>query len=151
MEKMPKALKLFLLYALVQLVFHTIGEYTICGIFYTMEGQGFLEHQLLMFSAITGDVFIGLGLFLILAFVNKRSDWFLDKWERKDIVIYLLYSILISFYFEIHALHTGRWGYQTDMPLVPGTPIGLVPVLYLIIVLPLALIVTKKIYQSKFA
>ena len=148
---MSKTLKLILIYALVQLIFHTIGEYTICGIFYSMEGQGIIEHQLLMFSAITGDVFIGLGLFLLLAFVNKRSDWFLDKWQRKDIVIYLLYSILIAFYFEIHALHTSRWGYQANMPLVPGTPIGLVPVVHLLIILPLSLVITKKIYQSKFA
>ncbi len=147
---MPKTLKLILIFTAVALVIFTIGEYTICGIFYSMEGQGF-EHQLLMFSAIIGDVFIALGLFLLLAFVNHRSDWFLEEWERKDIVISILYSILIAFYFEAHALYTGRWGYQSSMPLVPGTSIGLIPVLFLVILIPLIFKLSKKVYNYQFA
>ena len=147
---MKKTLKLISIFVIIALVIFAAGEYAICGIFYTMEGQGFIEHQLLMFSAFTGDMFIALGLFLLLAFVNKRSDWFLNEWERKDIVIHLLYSTLIAFYFEAHALHTGRWGYNDGMPLVFGTSIGLVPVLFLILLIPLIFYLTKKFYEFKY-
>jgi len=146
---MKKTFRLISIFILLALIIFAVGEYSICGIFYTMRGEG-LEHQMLMFSAFTGDMFIALGLFLLLAFVNKRSDWFLNKWERKDIVIHLLYSTLIAFYFEAHALHTGRWGYNETMPLVFGTSIGLVPVLFLIILIPLIFYLTKKVYKFRY-
>ena len=147
---MPKTIKLISIFAAVELVLHGIWEYTACGIFYTMEGQGFVEHQLLMIQATIGDVFIALGLFFILAFVNHRSNWFLGDWERKDYIISLLYSVLVAFYFEAHALHLGRWGYQENMPLVYGTSIALVPVIQLSLLLPLGFVLTKKIYHWKF-
>ncbi len=147
---MKQKLRLIFIFIITALIIFAVGEYSICGIFYSMEGQGFIEHQLLMFSAFTGDMFIALGLFFLLAFVNKRSNWFLNKWERKDIVIHLLYSTLLAFYFEAHALHTGRWGYNTSMPLVPGTSIGLIPVLFLILLIPLIFYLTKKIYKYKY-
>ena len=145
---MKKTLRLIFIFAFTALIIFAAGEYAICAIFYSMEGQGFIEHQLLMFSAYTGDMFIALGLFLLLAFVNKRSDWFLDKWERQDIVIHLLYSTLLAFYFEAHALYNGRWGYNEAMPLVFGTSIGLIPVLFLIILIPLIFYLTKRIYKN---
>ena len=147
---MKKTLKIIAIYSVIELILHGIWEYTACGIFYSLESQGFIEHQILMISATTGDVFIALGLFLILAFVNKKSDWFLSKWERKDIVISILYSILIAFYFEAHALHVDRWGYQDTMPLVPGTSIALVSVIQLALLLPIGFLITKKIYIEYF-
>ncbi|MFP4199170.1 MAG: hypothetical protein ACLFSO_06210 [Halanaerobium sp.] len=147
---MSKTIKLISIFAAVELVLHGIWEYSVCGIFYTMEGQTFVEHQILMIRATVGDVFIALGLFLILAFVNHHSNWFLDKWERKDYLISLLYSVLVAFYFEAHALHIDRWGYQENMPLVYGTSIALVPVIQLSLLLPLGFVLTKKIYQWKF-
>lgn len=148
---MSKTIKLISIFSIVELILHGIWEYAACGIFYTMEGQGFIEHQLLMIQATIGDVFIALGLFFILAFVNQRSNWFLEQWERKDLVISLLYSVLAAFYFESHALHLDRWGYQENMPLVYGTSIALVPVVQLALLLPLGFIITKKIYKWKFA
>ena len=147
---MPKTIKLISIFAVVELVLQGIWEYTACGLFYTMESQGFIEHQLLMIQATVGDVFIALGLFLILAFANHHSSWFLDKWERKDYLISLLYSVVIAFYFEAHALHLDRWGYQQGMPLIPGTSIALIPVIQLALLLPLGFLITKKIYQLKF-
>lgn len=147
---MPKTIKLISIFSAVELLLHGIWEYSACGLFYTMEGQGFIEHQLLMIQATIGDVFIGLGLFMILAFVNHRSNWFLEQWERKDFVISLLYSVLIAFYFEAHALHLDRWGYHENMPLVYGTSIAVLPVLQLALLLPLGFLITKKIYQWRF-
>lgn len=141
---MKKTGRLILIFSAVEFILHAIWEYTACGLFYTMGGQGFIEHQLLMIQATIGDVFIALGLFLILAFVNRQSDWFLEKWERKDYVISILYSVLIAFYFEIHALYIGRWGYQETMPLIYGTPIAIAPVIQLALLLPLGFIITKK-------
>lgn len=149
MINLKKTARLISIFILIALIIFAFGEYAICGLFYSMRGQG-IEHQLLMFSAFTGDMFIALGLFLLLAFVNKSSDWFLNKLERKDIIIHLLYSTLLAFYFEAHALHTGRWGYSEAMPLVFGTSIGLIPVLFLIVLIPLIFYLTKKVYEFKY-
>ncbi|TDX44448.1 hypothetical protein C7954_11243 [Halanaerobium congolense] len=144
---MSKTFRLISLFSTVELVLHGIWEYTACGFLYSMEGQGFIEHQLLMIQATIGDVFIALGLFLMLAFVNHSFSWFLKNWERKDYIISTLYSALAAFYFEAHALQLGRWKYQDTMPLVYGTSIALVPVIQLALLLPLGFIITKKIYQ----
>ncbi|MDZ7673095.1 MAG: hypothetical protein U5K53_09755 [Halanaerobiales bacterium] len=147
---MRKSFKLLSIFIVVELILQGAWEYAVCGVFYTMEGLGFIEHQLLMISATIGDVFIGLGLFIVLAYVNKNINWLLDTWERKDYVIIILYSILIAFYFEAHALHIDRWGYKEIMPLFPGTSLALLPVIQLIILIPLGLFLTKKIYKYKF-
>lgn len=148
---MSKTFKLISIFSAVELILHGIWEYTACGLFYSMEGQGFIEHQLLMIQATIGDVFIALGLFLILAFVNHSFSWFLKNWERKDYIISTLYSISAAFYFEAHALYIERWGYQETMPFVYGTSIALVPVIQLALLLPLGLLITQKIYQLKFS
>lgn len=148
---MSKTFRLISIFSVVELILHGIWEYTACGLFYAMEGQGFIEHQLLMIQATIGDVFIALGLFMILAFVNHSFSWFLQKWERKDFIISTLYSTLVAFYFEAHALHLGRWGYQSTMPLIYGTSIAVVPVIQLALLLPLGFLITKKIYSLKFS
>jgi hypothetical protein len=114
-----------------------------------MEGQSSFEHTGLMISATIGDVNIALVLFLLLVFVNKDKNWIMKQWERKEIVISILYALFVSFFFEVHALYTNRWGYSTDMPLFPATNIGLLPVIQLLILLPLGSWIAKKTL-SKF-
>ncbi|GAB6098781.1 hypothetical protein JCM16358_06600 [Halanaerocella petrolearia] len=145
---MKKFIRNLLVVAVVSLVLHGVWEFAQCGIFYTMEGQSTFEQYLLMFSATSGDVGIAVGLYLILVFTTGNLDWLMEKMDRKDIVISILYSLFVSFYFEVHALYHNRWGYSEQMPLFPGTNIGLLPVLQLLILLPLAFIISKYIIEK---
>ncbi|GAA0716482.1 hypothetical protein GCM10008905_00990 [Clostridium malenominatum] len=112
--------------------------------------MGDLEgHGRLMASATIGDVNMSIVLYILLAYLNKDLNWIRGKWSRQDFVIMILYGLFLSFYFEISALYRGRWGYNVlTMPLVPTTPIGLIPVLQLIILLPLIFYVSKIIINK---
>ena len=145
---MKKTIKNLVIVAVVQLILHGIWEYAQCGIFYTMEGQSSFEHTQLMFSATTGDVGIALTLFLILVIGNSDWNWFLSDWDKKDKIIMILYGLFVSFFFEVHALYHGRWGYSVKMPFFPGTNIGLLPVVQLLTLLPLGFWISKKIIKK---
>ena len=134
---MKSLLRNVLIVIIVSLIFHGIWEYWACGTFYTGADFNSSAHLLLMISATFGDVVMSIVLFGILSGLNKNYNWLLNKWNPKDITIMILYALFLSFYFEIDALHQGRWGYSEYMPLILGTPIGLVPVLQLLVLFPL--------------
>ncbi|TDX51431.1 hypothetical protein [Orenia marismortui] len=148
---MKKFTKKLVIVAIVQLILHGVWEYVQCGIFYTMEGQSSFEHTELMVSATIGDVNIALVLFLLLSFVNNDKNWLMKRWERKDIVISILYALFVSFFFEVHALYNNRWGYSIDMPLFPATNIGLLPVIQLLVLLPLGFIIARYLLKRVFS
>lgn len=144
---MKKIIKYFLVVTGTALLLHGIWEYWQCGIFYTMGDISSFEHTRLMASATSGDVGIALVLFIILIFVNKDLEWLTDEWGRKDYVIMILYSLFVSFYFEVNALYEGRWGYSQQMPLFPTTNIGFLPVIQLLILLPLGFYLSRWILK----
>ncbi|SJZ37702.1 hypothetical protein [Selenihalanaerobacter shriftii] len=132
---------------IISFILHGIWEYVQCETFYTMSGQSSVQHTRLMWSATIGDIGIAVVLFLILTFINGNSNWLMKQWERKDIIVSILYALFVSFYFEVHALYNGRWGYSGEMPFFPTTNIGLLPVIQLLILLPLSFIIVRYIYR----
>ncbi|VDN48829.1 conserved membrane protein of unknown function [Petrocella atlantisensis] len=132
--------------AVVAFVFQLIWEYSQCGPFYIMDDD-LAGHTRLMISATVGDMNMSLLLLWMLMFINKDVNWLIGKWHRHDYIIMVFYALFISFFFEIHALHTGRWGYNPDtMPIIPGTPIGWLPVIQLLILFPIIFMVSRKVY-----
>jgi hypothetical protein len=113
-----------------------------------MDGQSSFEHTKLMVSATIGDVGIAIVLFLILVVGNDSINWLVDKWDRKDKFIIILYALFTSFFFEVHALYIGRWGYSSEMPFFPKTNIGLLPVVQLLILLPLGFLIARLIIKK---
>lgn len=138
---MKSLFKNVLLITIISLFFHGVWEYFQCTIFYTMENVK--NHTYLMLSATTGDIIMAIILYLLLTLINKDSDWFMTRWQLKDYVIMILYSLAFSFYFEANALYTNRWGYSKGMPLLYKTNIGLLPVLQLLILFPLTFFISK--------
>jgi hypothetical protein len=131
--------------ALVAFVIQLIWEYSQCGVFYIMDDL--TGHTRLMISATVGDMNMSILLLWMLMFINKDVNWLLGKWHRHDYIIMVFYALFLSFYFEIHALHTGRWGYNPyTMPIISGTPIGWIPVIQLLILFPIIFMVSRKLY-----
>lgn len=131
--------------AMVAFVLQLIWEYSQCGPFYIMDNL--TGHTRLMISATVGDMNMSIVLLWMLMFINKDVNWLIGKWHRHDYVIMIFYALFLSFYFEIHALHTGRWGYNPDtMPIIPGTPIGWLPVIQLLILIPVIFMVSRKLH-----
>jgi hypothetical protein len=131
--------------AIISFVFHYAWEYIQCGIFYTMDGN--TPDFSLMASATFGDVMMSIVLYVLLALVNYDINWLTKKWEIKEYIIIALYALFLSFYFEVSALYTNRWGYNDTMPLFPNTNIGLVPVIQLLVLFPLSFFISKMIMK----
>lgn len=124
---MKKWLRNFIVIAFISAILQYAWEYWQCGIFYTMNTKA--PHSPLMWSATFGDVNMTVLLYFLLSFINKDLNWIVKKWESKEYVIMSLYALFLSFYFEVHALHTDRWGYSDAMPMFLNTNIGLIPVI----------------------
>lgn len=131
--------------ALIAFLLQLIWEYAQCDIFYVTDD--ITGHTRLMISATIGDMNMSIILIWMLMFINKDVSWLIGKWHRHDYVIMVFYALFLSFYFEIHALYTGRWAYNTStMPLIPETPIGLLPVIQLLILFPVIFMISRKTY-----
>jgi hypothetical protein len=68
--------------------------------------------------------------------VFRRSDWFMHPGVTGYSVM-LVTGVIVAVVIEwvaVHAIH--RWTYTTRMPLIPGTDIGLVPILQMLILPP---------------
>lgn len=130
--------------SLVAFILQLIWEYGQCGLFYTMDDL--TGHTRLMMSATIGDMNMSIILYWLLVFINEDINWIVNRWHRHDYIITSLYGLFLSFYFEIHALHTNRWGYNPQtMPLFPGTPIALIPVIQLLILFPIIFYISRMI------
>ncbi|GAA0178297.1 hypothetical protein SH2C18_13720 [Clostridium sediminicola] len=140
---MNKLLKKLIIITIISFIFHSIWEYWACTIFYGMDTTVLTSP--LMWSAIFGDIMTTIILYLLLSLTNKSFNWIINKWQLKEYIIIILYSLFLSFYFEISALYTGRWSYSNNMPLLPSTNIGIIPVIQFLILLPLTLYITKLI------
>ncbi len=131
--------------AVIAFIIQLIWEYSQCGLFYIADDL--TGHTRLMFSATIGDMNMSILLLWMLMFINKDVNWLIGKWHRHDYTIMVFYALFLSFYFEIHALHTGRWGYNPDtMPIIPGTPIGWLPVIQLLILFPIIFKVSRIVH-----
>lgn len=142
---MKTFLRNLVIIAIIAFILQGIWEYTVCGLFYTMSD---LNHTRLMLSATFGDMMMSLILYVLLVFVNDDIDWVTKNWKRHDYVIMTLYALFLSFYFEISALHIERWGYDLSMPIIPSTPIALLPVIQLLILLPVIFALTKIVNKT---
>jgi hypothetical protein len=143
---MKKLILNILIISFVALVLQYIWEYVQCDIFYKVADN--TGHKRLMLSATIGDILMSVFLYFLLAFTNQNVNWFIERWKRHDYIIMMLYALLLSFYFEINALYENRWQYQDAMPLFPNTPIGLVPILQLIILIPVIFYISKLILKN---
>ncbi|MGF7058261.1 hypothetical protein [Brassicibacter mesophilus] len=142
---MHKFLKNLLVIAIVSLILQAAWEYWQCSIYYTMADL--TNHTRLMTSATLGDIMMTIVLYGLLVLVNHDVNWIIRRWNLKEYVIMALYALFLSFYFEISALHSSRWGYNELMPLFPTTNIALIPVIQLLILFPVSFYISRLILE----
>lgn len=97
----------------------------------------------ILLYATGGDVLMGAGLYGLLTVIHRHAGWMTRRYTRADWAVMVLYGSLLSFYIETHALWLHRWHYDAAMPLIPGTPVGLVPVAQLVILFPAGFAVSR--------
>lgn len=100
------------------------------------------------FTASLGDGVIILTIAAIGWLWFQRADWIV----RPGLGGYALTTTLgvaIVVLIERHALATGRWAYTERMPVLPGVHVGVVPVLQMVIMPPVAFLVAVRFLKRK--
>jgi hypothetical protein len=73
--------------------------------------------------------------------VFASADWFL-MFRRFQYGFAALVGLFAAVVVEWWGLSSGRWAYESTMPLVPGTAIGVVPLAQMTLLAPLSLWLT---------
>lgn len=68
--------------------------------------------------------------------VTGRVDWY-ERLSSRGYVAAAATGLAVAIAIEWLALSTGRWAYSSQMPLVPGMGVGVIPVAQLIVLPPL--------------
>ena len=71
------------------------------------------------------------------AVLFRRRDWFARPGVMGQLFMAMC-GITVAVVIERRALSSGRWVYADAMPLVPALNVGVVPVLQIVVVPPLA-------------
>ena len=107
------------------------------GAFVEMAGSPWLNTTMRCTVATLGDVTITLGIYAVGSLAARDSEWGSARtWN-----VYAFAGIMglgCGAAFEWFSLATGRWTYNTYMPVVPVLKVGLWPLLQLSILVPLS-------------
>lgn len=133
-----------LMVALIAFVLQGLWEYAVCGTFYAVHDID--NMTLLMIEATIGDIGITLLIFNVMLLVSKSVD---HRMTGKDAVLIGFYGISMAFYFESRALMINRWAYSSQMLLLGGTEIGLLPILQLVILIPLTIFLEERLRLNR--
>ena len=90
------------------------------------------------FVASLGDGLMVLAVVAGGAMLFRSVRWFVEPTPTKYAFTALMGSIF-AVAIEMWGLATGRWAYQEHMPRVPGTQLGVVPLVQMVILTPLSL------------
>jgi hypothetical protein len=103
-----------------------------------MMGHSWRSTALTCTFASLGDAAITLGIYAAVAVITKRWQWAVEgKWQP-----YLMAALLgmaVAVVIEKVAIAMGFWTYSRHMPVVPVLGVGLVPLLQLTLLIPVAI------------
>lgn len=106
--------------------------------------SNFWQHLPICSIASLGDVLIILVLYFVMAIVNRDMFW-ITKINRADVAILIVIGALVAIGIEKWALATGRWQYDSAMPLIPYVEVGLLPVIQMTLLPLLTYYISKRI------
>lgn len=115
---------------------HLAWEYVQCQPYFT---HGSLPTTTVtMLLATLGDVALTAIAYVATALIARSWAWPLIRWDRRVWISLMVSAVILALLVEWHALGTGRWGYTAAALLVPGTAVGLLPILQLVVLFPLS-------------
>ena len=82
-----------------------------------------------------------------IAAVSMRWLWLLAPWDWRQWATLLGAGLALSVLGESWALATSLWAYTAINPRVPGTPISVLPVAQLLLLFPLAFLLSRKVIR----
>ncbi len=94
------------------------------------------------------DALIINGIYWLIALINRNSRW-IENIKPKDYFLSALFGLLISIFIEIRAVYfLGKWQYSASMPIIPFIPVGLTPILQMLVLPILTFMIIKKIAKN---
>ena len=97
------------------------------------------------FIASLGDGLMVLALYGVVALVARATDWYVRPAPAHYAALAAA-GVAIAFAVEWWGLHAAkRWQYSGLMPLIPGTGIGLAPVLQMVLLPPAILGMVRRL------
>ncbi len=105
--------------------------------FYEWWGASWAVGLLVCLLAALGDGLLVLALYGLGCALFRRRDWILQPGVAGYNLL-VLAGMVVAVALEMHALAWGRWAYNTRMPVIPGLGVGLVPVVQMMVLPPLA-------------
>jgi hypothetical protein len=97
------------------------------------------------FVASLGDGVLVLVIYFVCASIAGRN-WF--EVGKKSYPLMLATAALLGLAVEWVGLHSGRWSYTAEMPLIPGMGLGVVPVLQMVVLPPLVFYLVGRLTHS---
>lgn len=140
---MPVAGSLVLVGA-VAFVLHFVWEVVQCRLFFvhlelppTWSG---------MLGATGGDVVLTFLAYVLVAVGTRDWRWHLRRrWRLSAWLILELAALTLAVAVERMGLEMRRWAYATDVPMLPGFGVSLVPTLQLLLLFPMIFAVAAKL------
>lgn len=102
-----------------------------------MDAQTWKQAAPICTMATLGDVGISLVIYFLGALAFRRLCWALKNSWYVYFILALL-GLVSAVLVEAHALVSGRWAYNTRMPIIPYLHVGLWPLLQLTLLVPAA-------------
>ena len=99
------------------------------------------------FIASLGDVLI-ISIIFLLSYSIFGFNVLNDKYSIKNLFVVIIIGLVLAILIEKYALATGRWEYNSAMPIIPLLKVGLTPVLQMILI-PLTLILFRPQIENK--
>jgi hypothetical protein len=99
------------------------------------------------FKASLGDGVVILAVWLLGATRFGSATWFLRRSVQR-VAFAAGVGVSLAILVELWGLQTARWSYGSHMPLVPGTPIAIVPLAQMAVLVPLTFEFTRRIIAT---
>jgi len=95
------------------------------------------------------DVAILAGAAAIVALSRRDPRW-VEHPSRRDLVLLAVLGVAYTSISEqVNVAMTGAWGYSTLMPVIPGTSIGLAPLLQWVVIPPVAVLLAARLIGGR--
>ncbi|MGK2926252.1 MAG: hypothetical protein ACSLE2_11590 [Lysobacterales bacterium] len=122
--------------AAIGFALHFIWEYAQCEAFFVhVRGPATIGAML---RATLGDLVLTGIAWLGTAFVAWNMDWALHRWTPRVWLSLFGLALVLSLSVELHAQAMDWWVYTERAPLLPLTPVSVLPVLQLLLLFPLS-------------
>ena len=141
-----KITKLVTFLSLTAFIPHLIWENAQAPLFAGYSSFG--QHLPVCFLGTIGDVIFTGAVYLGIGLLKNDFAWIV-RLNKKDILVLAAVGFFFALGIEWRALLFDRWSYANAMPIIPYLRVGLTPILQMMLLLPLSLYLTKRLYDAK--